>query len=332
MKNKAFILIVCLALILFGCNQKSNGNMTTNQESNSKLIKDDAEMTETAKKLGITFDEYPEINGSTSTLKIVQGLWSTFIKKGSKDYDKYFPKTALKTVPSYKKLISGEVDLIFVPYASKEILDEAKSKDVKLEFTKISGEALIFITPKENRTDNITNEQVKKIYLENAIRNWKELNGPDKKLIPICRNSDSGSQSLLDNMILDNKPIEKTIKENYVSLTMEDLLYQVAYYHNGGANGETTNTYALGYTLYGYLKNEDKMTGIGDSLKILSFNGVNPTPESIADGSYELSDGYYAVTTNKLPKNHNARKIVEYFKSGQAKNILEKAGMQALDK
>lgn len=64
----------------------------------------------------------------------------------------------------------------------------------------VVSEALIFITPKDNETKNITMEQVQDIYLNYGIKDWSKLGGPNKEIVPICRNSDSGSQSQLDIM------------------------------------------------------------------------------------------------------------------------------------
>ena len=45
--------------------------------------------------------------------------------------------------------------------------------------------------------------------------------GPDKRLIPFCRNADSGSQSQLDNLILHGEEMDAGIEQNNVELTME---------------------------------------------------------------------------------------------------------------
>ncbi len=142
-----------------------------------------------------------------------------------------------------------------------------------------------------------------------------------QKILPWNRlgNSDSGSQSQLDNLVLENKDMHPDIQKNFVVLNMEDLLYQVASYHNGGLEGKPTNSYAVGYTLYTYLKNMDYITGIGESLNILAFEGVVPSEETIADGSYSLTDGYYAVVRSDLPNDHSARKIIDWLKSEDGK-------------
>ncbi|RYD04839.1 hypothetical protein N752_13005 [Desulforamulus aquiferis] len=234
-----------------------------------------------------------------------------------------FPETASKTVPSYKLLINGEVDMIIVPYASSDVLALAEDAGVKLEFFPIAAEALVFITPIENNTENLTMEQVRSIYLNYGIKNWNVIGGPNRELVPICRNSDSGSQSQMDNLVLNGKKMHSAIRKNYVELTMEGMLEQVAFYHNGGLNGNPTNSYALGYTLFTYLKNMGDITGIDSKLKLLAFEGVVPTEEAIADGSYSLTDAYYAVVRRDLPKDHSARSIINWLKSDDGRTVIK---------
>ena len=290
---------------------------TTQEKGNGAL------MSNLAIELGITNENYPKIDGSTSTLPIVQEIYNTMYRS---NLGSEYPETASKTVPSYQRLINNEVDMIIVPYASSDVLETAEEAKVTLEFHPIAAEALVFITPIENTANNITKEQVRDIYLNYGIKSWSELGGADKELVPICRNADSGSQSQMDNLILNDQDMHPKIKDNYVELTMEGMLEQVAYYHNGGLDGKPTNSYALGYTLFNYIKMIGDITGIHRELKILSFDGIAPTEESISNGTYPLSDGYYVVVREDLPKEHSARKIIKWIQSGGGKDMIKRAG------
>lgn len=70
---------------------------------------------------------------------------------------------------------------------------------------------------------------------------------------------------IIHNLILNDKEMHSAIQENYVELTMESMLEQVAFYHGGGLDGELTESYALGYTLYTYLQNVGEITGIDET-------------------------------------------------------------------
>lgn len=220
------------------------------------------------------------------------------------------PNQASKTVPSYKKLIGGEVDLILTPSPSQEVLDLAQAAGVELETHKIALEALVFITPAENPTEDITGDQVREIYTQYGIKNWKELGGPDKELVPLCRNSDSGSQSQLDNMVLKGQAIHPDIYNNLLETTMPGMLRDTAYYHEQGPNKDC---YALGYTLYAYLQGHADGDGLREDLKMLSYEGVAPTDETLRNGEYPLVDGYYVVLRKDTPEGSSTRKLLDWM-------------------
>lgn len=290
-------------------------------ESSASTADTENLMSDTANELGITHENYPIIDGSTSTLSIVRAIHMAMYQD-NEDY----PTEASKTVPSYELLIDKEVDMIIVPYASSQVLQLAKDSAVILEFTPIAAEALVFITPIENKAENITMEQVREIYVNYGLGNWSELGGPDREIVPICRNSDSGSQSQMDNLILKGETMHPDINKNYVELTMEGMLEQVAFYHDGGLDGQPTKSYAIGYTLYNYLKGMGEMTGIDEHLKMLAFEDIQPSEETLTDGSYTLADGYYAVVASDLPKDHSARRVIDWLKSDDGKNSMKSMG------
>jgi len=164
--------------------------------------------------------------------------------------------------------------------------------------------------------------------LDYGINNWKELGGPDKELIPLCRNADSGSQSQLDNLVLMDKPMNKKIKDNFVELTMDGLVEQAAFYQNVSKK----DCFGLGYTLYYYLKDLSNVTGIGEQVKILNYEGIAATPETISNGKYLLSTSYYAVVRSDLPKEHSARSLITWLDSKYGSECIAKSGLTPKNK
>ncbi len=286
----------------------------------------DAKMTKTAAKYGITDENYPKIDGSTSTLPIVETIYTSMFDDVGKVND--FPSAPSKTYPSYEKLIDGSVDIIIVPTASKGIKDLTESKGVELEYHPIASEALIFITSSENTVKDITADQIKDIYINLGIKNWNELGGEDGRLTPLARNEDSGSQAQMNNMVLKGDKMNETIVENYVELDMDGMLFQAAGYQNGGdfENSHPTKNYAIGYTMYKFLQMQDDMTGIGDRLNILSIDGIEANRQSIASGKYPFTDAYYAVIRKDLPEDHTARSIIAWLESEKGKEKLKENG------
>ena len=60
---------------------------------------------------------------------------------------------------------------------------------------------------------------------------------------------------------------------------------------------------------------------------MLSFEGVAPTDNNIADGSYPLADAYYAVVRSDLPQEHSARNIIKWLESDEGKSEIRKLGL-----
>ena len=110
-------------------------------------------------------------------------------------------------------------------------------------------------------------------------------------------------------MILQGEPIHPEIQENYIESTMPGMLRDTAAYHLESGK----DCFALGYTLYAYLQNHVDGDGLRDQLKMLSYNGVAPTAETLLSGEYPLVDGYYAVLRADEPQNSGARKLLAYL-------------------
>lgn len=324
MKKKNSILIIIMTIFILIIATSCLGKIPNKSETAEKKP---TKASDVAVSIEVTPENYPSIDGSTSTLRLVQEIYKEVFKYVGYELSS-LPQKASKTVPSYEKLISNQVDMIFVPYASQEVLDKAHKAGVELEFNPISIEALIFITAKDNSTQNISKQQVEKIYIDYGINNWKELGGPDKELIPLCRNADSGSQSQIDNLVLMGKSMNEKIKNNFVELTMDGLLQQAAFYQNVSKK----DCFGLGYTLYYYLQNMNNVTDIGSSLKILNYEGIAATPETIADGSYPLATSYYAVVQKDLPKNHSARSLINWLTSKYGSECINKSGLTPISK
>ena len=60
-------------------------------------------------------------------------------------------------------------------------------------------------------------------------------------------------------------------------------------------------------------------------VKILKINGIEPTVETIADGSYPVSGGIYAIY-RKGETNENVYKAVDFMLSPEGQKIVEDSG------
>ena len=282
---------------------------------------------ETAIQLG--FDQkMPVIDGSTSTYPYTEAVYSALFTNGSAHPQ--FPKNHSKSYASYERLISGDVDVLFAATrASADLEALAAERGVELEYIPIAYDAMVFFTNAENTITGLTRQQIQDIYVRNAYDNWSQVGGPDAKLLPYCRNTDSGSHALMERYFLEDGALSLSpdILQGNVSVSMSSALTDVA-----SALSLEPAAYALGYSVYAYYDTyEELMADVTpNKLKLLAIDGVQPTRETIAGGTYPLSGYNYVVLRADEPEGSPARRLADYMVSGAGQQAVSSAGFLPL--
>lgn len=128
-----------------------------------------------------------------------------------------------------------------------------------------------------NPVQDLTVEQVRKIYL-GEISNWKEVGGPDQKIVVISRDTNSGTYETFEHMVLEKKKIR------------DDAEYVGS---NGAVRQRVQSTpAAIGYAGLGFV---DK------TVKALKVNGIYPSAETVQSGEYPIARPLF-MYTNGYPK------------------------------
>ncbi len=249
----------------------------------------------------------PRVDASLATQPLVDALVKNFTGNTTKELGIEYTNTH----PGYVKLINNETDLIVVTEPSAEELALAKQNNVELEVTKVVNEGFIFFVNKENPVNNITFEQVQKIYT-GEITNWKELGGNDSQIVAFQRPVNSGSQTGLLSLVMKGKQVKVPTTKEQVE-TMAGIVDIVADYDNG--------LNSIGYSYYYYANVMYK----NDNLKYLGINGVIPEYNTIQDGSYPILTAYYIVT-RKGETNENVAKLKEAMLSERGQKVASEAG------
>ena len=263
--------------------------------------------------------EMPVIDGSTSTYPFTEAVYTELFYNGSSH--KQFPTAHSKSHASYQRLINGEVDMLFASvYPANDILAMAEEKGVELELIPIAYDAMIFFTNAVNPATGLTKEQISNIYVNDAYENWSQIDGPDALLYPYCRNNDSGSHAQMEKHFLGGNEIHPEVQKE-TSMTMSNILTDVM-----NAKTDEPLGYGLGYSIYYYFHNMDLFYNTSTELKLLAIDGVQPTDENIADGSYPLSNNTYIVLRKDTPDNSPARKMAEFMLTEAGQYCVELAG------
>ena len=242
--------------------------------------------------------DIPVIDGAAALLPVYAGFVQSIypessVKFNGEDYEASSAMHYTNTRGAYKDIVDGNADIIICAQPSDEQLAYAAEKGVELELVPIGSDAFVFIVNDSNPVNNITIDQIKGIY-SGEITNWKELGGKNMPIAAMRRNKNSGSQTALEKIMGDTP-----IKPDYTALFGSPIGFSFRYYVTG-------------------------MLGEG-GVKILTINGVAPTAETIADGSYPISGNIYAVY-RKGETNENVQKAIDFMLSPEGQKIVEQSG------
>ena len=104
--------------------------------------------------------------------------------------------TFTNTVYGYERLVDRKVDIMIAARPSDSQKEYAAQKIEQIETLPIAEEAFVFFVEESNPVRGLTSEQIRAIY-HGDITNWKEVGGPDLKIIAFQRPENSGSQVMM---------------------------------------------------------------------------------------------------------------------------------------
>ena len=195
------------------------------------------------------------------------------------------------------------------PDSVKEELEEA---NVQLEQKAIGVDALVFIVNEDNPVTNLTQQQLKDIYA-GKITNWKEVGGKDLDIVAFQRRADSGSQTLFKKLLIQDGELMDPPTE-LAPTAMGELVDSLAAYNN------TAN--AIGFSVYYYIDQMYSQPG----LRLLSVDGVMPSNDTLADGSYPLCNDFYAVIHPDAAADSPERRLYNWLDTDAGLQCIRKAG------
>ena len=257
-----------------------------------------------------SLEEYPHVDGSTSMLPLSRALMMASTGVSAQEAELRISHS--KTTLSFYALVSGEADLLLVARPAQEAFDYAEDMGVELEMRPIGVDALVFLTSDKNPVDSLTQQQAVGIYT-GAITNWKEVGGADAEIVAYQRNETSGSQVMMENVVMDGQPMMDAPVE-YRPSEMGALVDEVASYRNSAD--------AIGYSVYYYVTEMYLREGV----KLLAIDGVAPSNETIASGEYPYTQYNYAVIRKDEREDSPARQLFDFLTTPEGKALMAAQG------
>ncbi len=316
MKERILAVLLALALLLCGCEpQQEEISQPESSESSSVESTPEQSTPEVSEEITFLRENFPRIDGSTSLIPLEAGVRAAIFGKSIEQAEKDVAHTT--TWGSFKRLLSGDADMIFSTPISAEQQKMADEAGIKLEQVPVVKEAFIFAVNAKNPVDALSQQQIKDIY-SGKITNWKQVGGSDEPIIAYQRNMDSGSQNYMIDFMGETPLMEAPTELRPGS--MGGLMDVIA--PNDGSLG------SIGYSVYAYAAD---MYGTGDNIKFIKVDGAAPTKETIISGEYPLSSYNYAIFRADEPEEGAVRRLAEWMTSYDGQLAAAKAGYATVE-
>ena len=188
-----------------------------------------------------TEEDYPIVDGSTATIPLAKAFEENFTGKTDVEINHSM------THEAYLNLVDGGCDLILVVEPAEDDKAYAESKNVELQYDKVTNEGFVFFVNKDNPVDSLTIEQIQKIY-SGEITNWKDVGGNDEEIIAYQRPVNSGSQTAMENLVMKDVELMPAKTETLAD-SMFDIIDVISDYDNG-VNSIGYSYYYFANTMY----------------------------------------------------------------------------------
>jgi phosphate transport system substrate-binding protein len=166
----------------------------------------------------------------------------------------------------------------------------------------VAMDGVCVVVHPSNPVKALTTEQVRNIYL-GKITNWKEVGGPDMKIVPVSRDTSSGTFETFHGLVMKK----------------QDMASHVEYVNaNPQAHARASKTTgAIAYVGLGF---------VDTKVKALTIDGVIPTKQTIAGGTYPVARPLF-MFTNGYPKlGSMIHKFCTFYLSEKGQELVEAKG------
>jgi phosphate transport system substrate-binding protein len=135
----------------------------------------------------------------------------------------------------------------------------------------IGQDGIALITHPKNSVNGLTSDQLRSVYLGHVAR-WSEVGGIDSPVTILSREDGSSTRAEFEKLLLGER---LTTQSAQIAPSSAAMVSSVAQMPN-----------SIGYVSMSYLN---------ESVKVLSIDGIKPTPTSVLDNTYPLRSNLYVI-------------------------------------
>jgi phosphate transport system substrate-binding protein len=243
------------------------------------------------------------VKGSTTVLPIAQAAAQIYMKNHP---GVNITVSGTGSGDGIKELIDKTTDIANSSRdLKKEEKDLAKEKGVHLISHLIAIDAIVPIVHPDNPVKGLTIEQLNLIY-QGKITNWKSIDGPNKGIVVISRDTSSGTYDTWEEKILHKARVTPRAQ------TQES---------NGAVvQAVSKNKFAIGYIGIGYLKK---------TVRGIKVNGVEASTQTAKLGQYPIARPLFMFTDGQ-PAGITGE-FIRFLLSTEGQKIVKTQGFVPLD-
>ncbi len=236
-------------------------------------------------------------DGSTSMESVIGILGESFMQLHPDVTFTYNPTGSGSGITAVQE---GRCD---IGLSSRALKDEEVESGLKGETVALDGIAMI--VNNENPVSDLTLEQIAQIYT-GEITNWSEVGGNDEEIVLIGREAGSGT------------------RDGFESITGTEDLCQ--YRQELTSTGDVITTVSQNPAAIGYAS----LSSVSDQVKTLTVDGVEPTEDTVRDGSYAIQRPFVLVTRDGEALSAQAQAFYDYAMSSEVADLIAQAGAVAI--
>lgn len=268
-----------------------------------------------ANQVSFTRENFPRLDGSTATAPLGRAIAAVLLGESEDEVSDLIDFS--RTTESYRELMRGNRDLVIAAEPNEAVFDEMKEAGFEIEMEPFAMDALVFMVNAGNPVESLTLEQLRGIYT-GEITNWSEVGGEDAEIVAFQRNAESGSQVLMEKLVMDGTEMIDP-PEGYMLSSMGGLMDAVKSYDN--------SSNAIGYSVYYYAHDMQ----MADGLKLIAVDGVEPNQDTIRSGEYPFLNPYYVAIDAAEPENSMTRVLFDWILGPDGQKLVDMQGYVAVN-
>lgn len=259
----------------------------------------------TPQELTFTRQNFPQLDGSADAAPLAQAMAAVVLgefQQQTSDLTQFSD-----TDQALQRLQAGACDLAFLSDPPQSLLDQQGQEGCETTLEELATDGLVFVVHADNPVDSLTVEQLRGIYT-GTVTNWKEVGGKDEAILPFQHTTDTGSQALLERLVLDGQEMT----------TPPSTLDPATFLQDAVVNYDNSPN-AIGYTFYRHTQDLEQ----AQPMKLLKVDGVAPSAQTVTDHTYPLSTTYYMAMQTQQDLSSPTSSLFHWMLSQSGQQLLQ---------